>query len=102
MDPMQDRDEEIRNVALKDSLYQPSHARLAVVGFEFRGKDDNASEGDQVCEDVEFMGICETTSDRYQQTRPGTLGMDRGTLSICTAKRRGRMQTTNTGCVCYL
>ena len=65
-------DEEIENAILENRSQQPGHAGLAVVNFELVDKGDNAEEGDKICWGVRFLGICETTGDKYQRTRPAT------------------------------
>ena len=42
--------EEIKNAVLEDSSHQPGQTRLALIGFELRDEEDDANEGDQVCD----------------------------------------------------
>lgn len=65
-------DEEIENAVLKDRSHQPIHTRLPVVSFELQYEDDNGKEGNQVCKDVRFLGICERVRNRYRRTQPVT------------------------------
>lgn len=59
-DVKRSHDEEIQDAILENRSHQPRHARLAVVGFELEDEDDNANQGNQVCDNVRLLVIRQT------------------------------------------
>jgi hypothetical protein len=64
--------EEIQDSVLENRSQQPIHTQLAVVSFELEGEENNANEGNNICEDLRFPETCETGNNAYQQMRPAT------------------------------